>query len=47
MRHTFVKCLSLKTAKRHCPWATYFHKVHLGYQCFESYDDYKTFLKQI
>lgn len=47
MRQEFVQCKHLRTAKKQCPWASKIVRVVGGFRCFESWDDYYTWQKQI
>lgn len=46
MRTEFVECGTRKQAQVACPWAAKIVKVEGGYMCFESVDDYNTWLRQ-
>ena len=46
MRKQFVMTDKMSVAIAECPWASRFVKVCDGYQCFESVDDFDTFINQ-
>lgn len=46
MRIKFVQSVDLAEVLTECPWAADIIEVDGGYQCFESSDDYATWLAQ-
>ena len=46
MRQEFVMTDKKSVAIEECPWASKIVKVCDGYQCFESADDYETYINQ-
>lgn len=46
MRQKTVECETVEQAQDMCPWASRFAKVTDGYKCFESIEDYETWMNQ-
>jgi hypothetical protein len=46
MRQLTVICKSRSTASNKAPWASRITKITDGFKCFESIDDYNTWINQ-
>ena len=46
MKVRYIECKTRRTAWRRCPWAAAIVRVHDGFLCFVSWDDYALWYRQ-